>query len=213
MGLGAGRGAWQGSEVRWGGVAWCGLGRGGPPRGWGGEGLPFLSSGRSSPVLPAPPLPGSLGSMGDQGVSTQLLVPIGSVCFSYTSAPWRLFLRKEVGMRAGEGVAGCAGPRWGTPVSVPHAQTRGAAAPRPRRGIFCLAWKAGGEGREGAVRDAMPTLALLALLQVFYPRENFSHPYNLRLLCEQVRGSPPAPTPGRFAPVGPLCGSSPASST
>lgn len=63
--------------------------------------------------------------MGDQGVSTQLLVPSGSVCFSYVGAPWRLFLRKEVGAGGG-GLAAAEG--WqvvgGGPAS-PHTRTLG----------------------------------------------------------------------------------------
>lgn len=45
---------------------------------------------------PKLPLPGLTRPWGDEGTSTQLLAPSGSVCFSYANAPWRLFLRKEV---------------------------------------------------------------------------------------------------------------------
>uniref|UniRef100_A0A8D1P5X7 Myosin XVB n=1 Tax=Sus scrofa TaxID=9823 RepID=A0A8D1P5X7_PIG len=73
---------------------------------------------QKTPPPPPPPLPppwepgtppaeprGLVAPMGDQGVTTQLLMPSGSVCFSYTNTPWRLFLRKEVGTRAGSWLA------------------------------------------------------------------------------------------------------------
>ena len=97
--------------------------------------------------------------MGDQGVSTQLLVPSGSVCFSYASAPWRLFLRKEVGTRVGFTPAALGGGR-GTGC--------GGASLGPRRRLptaHLLAWfhlSPGGEvGREPGWRgDHPPTLGL-----------------------------------------------------
>ena len=68
-------------------------------------------------------LPGLEEPMGDQAVSTQLLVPSGSVCFTYASAPWRLFLRKEVGTRVGFNPASLGGGRgtggWDPSVGSP----------------------------------------------------------------------------------------------
>lgn len=76
-------------------------------------------------LTPMPlPLPGCMEPMRDEGTRTQLLVPSGSVSFSYASVSWRLFLRKEVGTRAGpqpDLSLGCGeGSRlWEDPASAP----------------------------------------------------------------------------------------------
>lgn len=93
-----------------------------------------MPPGRSTPNALRPlHLPGLVEPMGDEGVSTQLLAPSGSVCFSYASAPWRLFLRKEVGTRVGTRVGfnpaalgggrgtGCGGASLGPQRQLPTA--------------------------------------------------------------------------------------------
>lgn len=64
-----------------------------------------------------------------------------------------------------------------------------------------------GSGTGGGWAGAPCPLSLShAFFQVFYPRENFSHPYSLRLLCEQVRARPTCDTYRQSAPTpGPHC--------
>lgn len=70
--------------------------------------------------------------MEDRGISTQLLVPSGSVCFSYTNAPWKLFLRKEVGMGVWPQPFGAGRAVMGSVRSSPETP----AHPLPRKPLF-----------------------------------------------------------------------------
>lgn len=66
------------------------------------------------------PLLALTDSMEDKGISTKLLVPSGSVCFSYANAPWKLFLRKEVGMVWGLTLCGWPGRGRLCGILTPH---------------------------------------------------------------------------------------------
>ena len=97
--------------------------------------------------------------------------------------------RSLASLWVGEGLAVFRGPTWGPQHLLPKYREVPHPDPPPQAGFLSGLEGRGVVGRGWAGAPCLLSLSL-ALLQVFYPRESFSHPYSLRLLCEQVRAPP-----------------------